>query len=538
MSNADTNTAFLRLSRRAEAVDRSKLIQTFVDIGPLFTLLSSRDHQILFGRRGTGKTHALMYLMGAIADHGDVPVYIDMRRVGSTGGIYGDPSIPIRERATRLLMDTLAAIHEQLLNFALDADEGSLNLSQLGPRLDELATASTEVRVVGTIQVEQTCGLARSTERHSEVDISASVSGVPLHVGGGRRRQDEEEHWTRSTESGDIQHRVHFGRVGTALERVVEGLPGRHVWIALDEWSVVPMELQPYLSDLIRRSILPTPGFTVKIGAIEQRTALKVPQAGGDYLGIEVGADAAADVNLDDFMVFENDPGRSKTFFSELIFKHYLSAAEELALAYQPKRASQLTQLAFTQDNTFEELVRASEGVPRDAINILAVAAQRAGDNPISIDQVRAAARTWYQRDKEAAVSANPRAEALLHWIIDQVIAHRRARAFLLRSDANSDLIDALFDARVLHLLKRNVSTHDQPGVRYNVFKIDFGCYVDLLTTVRTPKGLLPGGDSDSENVFFDVPPEDYRAIRRAILDLADFSSSIDSGRSRIELEE
>jgi hypothetical protein len=50
------NSAFLRLTKRAEASAREDLIETFVDVGPLFALLTSFDHQILFGRRGTGKT--------------------------------------------------------------------------------------------------------------------------------------------------------------------------------------------------------------------------------------------------------------------------------------------------------------------------------------------------------------------------------------------------------------------------------------------------------------------------------------------------
>jgi hypothetical protein len=103
------------------------------------------------------------------------------------------------------------------------------------------------------------------------------------------------------------------------------------------------------------------------------------------------------------------------------------------------------------------------------------------------MDALRKSAKTWYQRDKD---TPNPAATKLLHWIIDEVISHRRSRAFLLERSESSPLIDNLFDARVIHLLKRNVSAHDQPGVRYDVYKIDYGCYVDLLLTARSPQGL------------------------------------------------
>jgi hypothetical protein len=38
------------------------LVDTFIDVGPLLTLLRSDDLQIVGGRRGTGETHALTYL--------------------------------------------------------------------------------------------------------------------------------------------------------------------------------------------------------------------------------------------------------------------------------------------------------------------------------------------------------------------------------------------------------------------------------------------------------------------------------------------
>ena len=113
--------------------------------------------------------------------------------------------------------------------------------------------------------------------------------------------------------------------------------------------------------------------------------------------------------------------------------------------------------------------------------------------------------------------------------MIDTVIGQRRARAFLLRTDVADRLIDALYDARVLHVLKRSVSTHDQPGVRYDVYKLDYGCYVDLISTAKAPAGLLPFDDESGEGRFIDVPPDDYRSIRRAILTLEDFYA-VESG--------
>src|SRR6476661_218258 len=87
------NQALMQIPRRAESTDRSTLAMTFVAAGSFSAMLHSTDHQILYGRRGTGKTHALLYLSDLIEHTGDVAVYIDLRTIGSAGGIYADSNL-------------------------------------------------------------------------------------------------------------------------------------------------------------------------------------------------------------------------------------------------------------------------------------------------------------------------------------------------------------------------------------------------------------------------------------------------------------
>lgn len=506
------NTAFLGISRRAESVDRKTLVQTFVDLGPLIPVLSSRDHQIIYGRRGTGKTHALLYVTEQSKPESAVPVYVDLRNMGSSGGLYADTQIPLPQRATRLLLDVLASIHEAILDYVVTAD---LDLATLGPILDRLGEAITELEVTGEVKREIRDMLHSDQKRASNMKLTLS-SKPSLEVNQGNDDTGSAEAESRVEESGQFTYRVHFGSVNKTLSELVKAVSPRRLLVVLDEWSTVPLELQPYLADLVRRAMFPIAGLTVKIAAIEQRSNFKLGSS-AEYTGIEVGADASADVDLDDYMVFDNNADRAIEFFEQLIFKHYSSEMNEKP---EFEDAESLIQAAFTQRNAFEDFVRSAEGVPRDAFNILSISAQRSLQEKISIPTVRVAARTWFQRDKESAVRSNPEAEQLLHWIVDDVIAHRRARAFLLRANARHPLIDALFDARLLHIIKRSISGHDEPGARYDVYKLDYGCYVGLLATTRAPEKLLDLDDSGSS---VNVPSDDYRAIRRAILHLERF---------------
>jgi hypothetical protein len=513
----------IKLSKRAEKVDPKILVDSFVNIGPLFTVLSTPDNQVLFGRRGTGKTHALIYLAESIKKNGDIPIYIDLRQIGSTGGIYADPKVPFSERATRLLIDTLVNIHDELLDAATQ-ENSIIDLGKVGPVLDEMADAITEVTVSGPIEEERFLSDTQAMSEDVGIGITTSLKDATLGISAKTNQQKQGQSTYREKFVGSRIHRVNFGRVGDVFSKLIRAIGNLRIWIILDEWSVVPLDLQPYLADLIRRSLFPPSNITVKIGAIEKRS--RFLQAGtetGDYIGIELGGDASADINMDDYMVFENDEERAVRFFRDMIFKHFHTFALEGEDSNVPSSADDLIRSAFTQENVFRELVRAAEGIPRDSFYILSIAAQKDYNQPISMDTIRKASKTWYQRDKEAAVSANQQALDLLHWIIDKVIAHRRARAFLIQRTVRNELIDNLFDARVLHLLKRNISAHDQPGLRYDVYKIDYGCYVDLLSTAKSPQGLF----ENDEGMFLQVPPDDYRAIRRAILDVEIFGKDM-----------
>jgi hypothetical protein len=254
----------------------------------------------------------------------------------------------------------------------------------------------------------------------------------------------------------------------------------------------------------------------------------------GPPIGIELGADFAANVDLDDFMVFEQDRERAPDFFRGLFFKHLTAGADENEQVPGLHTESDLISKGFTSRRVFDELVRASEGVPRDAINIAAKAAVRAGDRSISMPEVRRAAPQWFQTDKEAALRGVTGGQELLNWVIDKVIREKLARGFLVNQrSSGAQLLTALFDARVLHIVRRGYSAQDEPGERYDVYVIDYGAYVDLINTQNAPRRLLPVDvDDDDDDVddsdagWVEVPEQDLRALRRAVLDIDHFLGS------------
>jgi hypothetical protein len=521
MSERDTlqrlHKALLNLNKRAERTANEILVSNFVDSEPLFDLLATPNNQVIYGRRGTGKTHALKYLENSVKNKGDTAVYLDLRSIGSNTSIYNDGTRSLADRASTLIIDVLNALHDGFYELAVVAVDRAPNPAQITGRLDDLAHAISAIRISGAIEQEQNTGSTRSLKDR----ISAKISGSPTTFSGelslSNSGETEDRSSMRTKRSGSETVYIDFANVGTSITGLAGVLGSRRIWLLIDEWSEIPIELQPYLADLLRRTILPVSSITVKIASIEHRLRFILIQDQGQYVGLELGADISADLNLDDFLVFDNDQEKAVEFFRNLIFKHYQSEDPNSADS-GIQSSDQLVRVAFTQSPAFTEFVRAAEGVPRDALNLIAKVVTKSFGRKIAMSDIRAAARDWYQQDKASSILGNPGLHAVLDYVVDSVIGERRARAFLFPTATRDAAIEQLFDARLLHILKKNVSSRDEPGARYDVYKIDYGCYVELANTTWMPKGLFGDEFLDSLVKETEVPWDDYRSIRRAIL--------------------
>lgn len=245
-------------------------------------------------------------------------------------------------------------------------------------------------------------------------------------------------------------------------------------------------------------------------------------------IGIELGSDASSVINLDEYMVFDNDSDAAKNFFKNLLHRHVSAIAKNSICDQEPNL---FINDVFTQNSAFDEYVRAVEGVPRDAINIISLAAQTALSNKISIVHLRKSAQQWFQVNKHSALNSRPEAVSLLDRIIHEVIGHRKSRGFLISNEKNHQLIDYLYDMRVIHVLKQGVSAQNSVGKKYTLYALDYGCYVELMSSKNAPLGLIIESNENDELQYIEVPKSDYRSVRNSILDLEN-----DHGQLRLNL--
>jgi hypothetical protein len=504
--------AISSISQRAERQrDIEKIISSYVEVGILPQLLNN-NNQILFGRRGTGKTHILKYLENAHKqDNNKTVCFIDCRILGSSPQ-FSDTSLSLSHRCSSLFIDVLNEIYDSLLNHIAYKPNDNSDLALQS--LDDFSNSSIgEIRKSKKI-VEKS---AQSKDSNTTSKFDISNEGISFGTGSTKGNSDNNEK-TLAFDKEEYE-KIIFPDLNYHLNKVLK-FADTELILILDEWSALPLEIQPFLAEFFKKSFVASPNITLKIGALEYRSNFTIPRQKHNYIGFELGSDISSNLDIDEYYVYDRNPSEITKVFTEILYKHISSELPENYLSenYNIKTPNQFIQSVFSGKPAFNELVRASEGVIRDFINIFNLAffdAQRKGSKNIDKRTIIESGRQWFENDKSK--NLDEELHNKIRRIIDEVIGNKRARSFMVsRELERHHIIQKLFDARVIHLVKKGYSDKDNPGIRYSIYSLDYGTYVDLINTSKQPEiEFIKNPELDASTI---VPFDDNRSIRRIIL--------------------
>jgi len=168
------------VSRSEKQPDIAILERTYVDSGVL-PQLENPNSQILFGRRGTGKSHVLRVL-GAVADrHNNCShVYVDFRLLGSAGMMAGSEQ-DLSTRCISVFKDLLALINNHLLDLATDpAWESPGNALEAVDAFGDCITELTISIAAKRVETDRSAG----SDDTAHAAVKAGTSGIAAEFGG------------------------------------------------------------------------------------------------------------------------------------------------------------------------------------------------------------------------------------------------------------------------------------------------------------------------------------------------------------------
>lgn len=479
-------------------LDPNTLEQTFVDMG-IITQLGGSNSQIVFGRRGTGKSHLLRLLsVRQSRQPTEAAVFVDVRSLGSAQ-LMTDRAKPLTTRVVSVFRDLLGELQSRLLDLSTDPQQPE--------RIDALESVSAlaeSIAAISTTVNNRDITAETDTSTEQSTGVSATISQMPsLNVGRSSQADKSTKFIERYTEV--FIDTLVFSNISMAIGRAIETLGITRLSLAIDEWSSIPEDIQPYVAEFLKRTVFPCSRIAVKIGSLAYRSAFSIQLEGAGRIGLEFGGEITRNVDLDEHFTFERDPALAANTFSELLWQHLagnMNPKDYLQSQYGVSDARQLRTAIFSDDDAFAELLKAASGVARDFLSIFASAYFRsaiARSNVINASSVRNAAVASFQTEK--LLNLDEEQKRTLRTIAQEL--HRRSadEYFLLDQEFLSNpMIHSLFDMRVIHVVERYYTGVTQLNRPYTLYVLDYGASLAMGLPVEQPevrsRQRMPGRDS------------------------------------------
>jgi len=461
--------AILNIQRRAERQElEERLSKCFVPTR-IIDDLQTDQNQLLFGRRGVGKTHTLKVYLAKKVTEGRLCSYLDCTSFGSGLGHEGTP----QNIAIRFFSTFLRRLADNLLEHVVRLENPS------GPVQDRLTAILSQMSELASPNSQG------ETFAYSEIIRLMNIFADEIQV-------------TR-------------------------------MFMILDEWAQIPINAQPFFAEFLKRAFFANQRVTMKVGVVDYTYQL-CTTIDGSLIGLEKSADIFSDIRMDEHFVWDVDQSRVESFFAELLFNHLALELNPALLDFRPSiKAETVRREVFTQDKSFSQLCRASEGNARDFIVIFGRSfdefRKQQSHEKIGIDDVHKASISWYRSDKLTNLSSETWLEGFMQHLVDNIIAQKQSRTFMVPfRHIDHPLLRRLFAARILHPLNTEWSHPDKQGERFRLVTIDYGAYASFKGTKSQHlldrvfwNSTAPEGTQRPEDL---VPFDDRRSIRRIVVDI------------------
>lgn len=467
-------------------------------------------NQIIYGRRGTGKTHLLRALQEHLIAETAMkafPIYIDARKFkpllkNDTPLYYS--LILFKE----IVVEILKTAYENVGFLYGQSDDGRIRPGLLAEKQEIIRKCLEKFNT--TFKGTTFCKLgdvAFSSSEMKSVATTFKLSPQPEAI------YDVQENLEAQTSTEEIKY-ISFSEMSDIVATIIGDFDIDRVYLLIDEWSEIPIDTQPFLAELLKRTFI-TLKVTLKIAAIPNRTRFMLDKG----LGLENGGDIFGH-DLDNRYIYELNPDATKVFFNELLFNQLNMVDNKLFRKFYDEKTQRPVHNFinyFLANQALREILIASAGIPRDFLSIFINAyahfciRKNTGHRHMALQDIRTATISWYEVDKKKTVEANHNAKVMLDKIIEDILISKKRCHFLIpeKYETNQTL-NELIDLRVIHLRKRGIAHKGNRGVSYNVYYIDYACYTSSnMYHNRINTNLLNEIEAT----------DDFRTIRRISLE-------------------
>jgi hypothetical protein len=495
------------LQARVDWKVSGKFSDSFVDTKIVDRLIQSKN-QLIFGRRGTGKTHLLGKLKEEYLDRLEndqvLPIMVDGRKISDyardTKDSFGFSILMLYRGFLGSVIVGLEDFMKEDISLGFLRRHFPNKDKQKKERVEKLIADLRDLISSGEVALKMGRAISKrsdatdmSKKEEAEAGLKVelkdkAVPDISAQLGASLSRVSSRN----VAESLNILYEgstlIKYDKVGEYLDSITE-LQLKSIAILFDEWSGIDLEYQPFLADMIRTTLVPVrmgeAKIFIKFACIPALTNLSATRGSSKEdikpIGIPIGEEIFIDVDLDSIYNAYVDPNANTLFLLSILHKHLGNEIPELRKASFEDAYTFLRRNLFKSDENVSEMVYASAGVPRDFLVILMRAHQIApGRFPITLEQIQLASNKFYQYEKKVLIAKDLEARQLFDRIYDEVCSPAQSFVFFVSQQYSKDLVlRKLWHNRLIHLLYSEFkASAGGKQARYDIYAIDYGSYI------------------------------------------------------------
>lgn len=514
--------------------------------------LQTNANQLVFGRRGTGKTILFGVLEerinGRFPKEKNVAFYYTATRFRSSAE-YGAVIPTVKEKTHAYFHSFIEKVASDVLDLADTVFKKPSLLTALGLvgdaerkrrerlvdavlHLVEAARIGADSPLPNSLILSHEQVRMRSAERRHGIEARISAEGIG--AGGSFSTQRE----------GRVVDKIVYGErrafdpslVRQLLVEIVELLGLNYIVFLFDEWMSL-QECQVEFAERLKQCMFGEERLAVKIAADQYQGQFNNAGTGHNFRGIEIGGDIFVEFDLD--YPFRSYPD-SAELFANVLYKRLVHVYPDLIQHFGVlplRNAGMFVTAIFENQHAFAEVCRGAQGICRDFHEIVQDCAKRIGWNvtrrKIDFATVQS---VLIERNDETydrvlrSVDSNP-------LMINVIIPHVRdsgSQYFLVANGDNrySHIVDDLLSKRFIHALQLS-EMHPSLKPTHRLYEIDYGIYLDLMQAREYSKNA---GALAAEEELRTARPKDINEgnAARFVIDMGRLEQLVgDSGQRR-----
>lgn len=471
-----------------------------------FEKLTAANTEILFGRNGTGKTHLLRAFEEHCYANFDtakvLPVYIDcrlldVRSLGSEISLERLLTIFYKRLIRKILTDikqfsdqviTVGKLERLFGGHGRDRRKNiDASLESLQHLLDEGAIDESVKSYVRKVENERD----GSAKISGGLGFSAKVSEKDVHGEGSAQGELRGGVAWKSTKKLETIYNglaiIDYDQIQSHIVTIIENSGAKSVIVLIDEWSDLPRDMQPLIAEMIKKTLGTSRYINLKIAALKFFCWPSAALEDGQRIGL-TRANLNVLADLDALLRFEAQGQAVKDFLTTMLYKHVTALDRDLGKLSVAEFENVLCGKVFDGDAAYQELIRSSEGNPRDFLRLLANCCKSAeldAGKPITERTVLDAAISHFQNDKQPEIAHNETLTVAFDKLF-QLATRKGSKLFAVSSAVaeQSDVLRELWHYRFIHLVQPRLPIFADGASRdYDIYAMDYGKLLSLKLT-------------------------------------------------------